>query len=185
MKKILALFSLLASLLLLTACYAKKEEVDESIRTTKALFKKLPFQPVKISSDGSYHYEGGGATIDLYFTEEDIQKYPILKYHPDRKGSKIEFYEIFYGERTADQLLDCLVDQEITSLIDEIEGEMEDDMTAEYQQKSGFDRAQFQTISVSSSKKVDDSDSLNKYLMLYSKFLVEFRNNPENHDKLK
>ena len=78
-----------------------------------------------------------------------------------------------------------MVDQEITSLIDEIEGEMEDDMTAEYQQKSGFDRAQFQTISVSSSKKVDDSDSLNKYLMLYSKFLVEFRNNPENHDKLK
>ena len=56
MKKILALFSLLASLLLLTACYAKKEEVDESIRTTKALFKKLPFQPVKVSSDGSYHY---------------------------------------------------------------------------------------------------------------------------------
>lgn len=185
MKKILALFSLLASLLLLTACYAKKEEVDESIRTTKDLFKKLPFQPVKVSSDGSYHYEGGGATIDLYFTEEDIQKYAILKYHPDRKGSKIEFYEIFYGERTADQLLDCLVDQEITSLIDEVMGETEHDMTAEYQQKSEFDRAQFQTISVSSSKKVDDSDSLNKYLMLYSKFLVEFRNNPENHDKLK
>lgn len=185
MKKIFALFSLLASLLLLTACYAKKEEVDESIRTTKALFKKLPFQPVKVSSDGSYHYEGGGATIDLYFTEEDIQKYAILKYHPDRKGSKIEFYEIFYGERTADQLLDCLVDQEITSLIDEINGETEHDMTAEYQQKSEFDRAQFQTISVSSSKKVDDSDSLNKYLMLYSKFLVEFRKNPENHDKLK
>lgn len=81
--------------------------------------------------------------------------------------------------------MDCLVDQEITSLIDEIEGEMEDDMTAEYQQKSGFDRALFQTISVSSSKKVDDSESLNKYLMLYSNFLVEFRKNPENHDKLK
>ena len=51
MKKILALFSLLASLLLLTACYAKKEEVDESIRTTKALFEKMPFQPIKITSD--------------------------------------------------------------------------------------------------------------------------------------
>ena len=185
MKKILALFSLLASLLLLTACYAKKEEVDESIRTTKALFEKMPFQPIKITSDGSYHYEGGSATVDLYFTEEDIQKYPILKYHPDRKASKIEFYEIFYGERTADQLLDCLVDQEITNLIDEIKGETEHDMTAEYQQKSGFDRPLFQTISVSSSKKVDDSDSLNKYLMLYSKFLVEFSKNPENHDKLK
>ena len=58
-------------------------------------------------------------------------------------------------------------------------------MIAEYQQKSGFDRAIFQTISISSSKKVDDSDSLNKYLMLYSIFLVESRNNPENHDKLK
>lgn len=185
MKKILAILTLFTSLLLLSSCYAKKEEVDESIRTTKALFEKMPFQPIKITSDGSYHYEGGGATVDLYFTEEDIQKYPILKYHPDRKGSKIEFYEIFYGERTADQLLDCLVDQEITSLIDEIEGEMEDDMTAEYQQKSGFDRALFQTISVSSSKKVDDSESLNKYLMLYSIFLVESRNNPENHDKLK
>ena len=73
MKKILALFSLLASLLLLTACYAKKEEVDESIRTTKALFEKMPFQPIKITSDGSYNYEGGSATVDLYFTEEDIQ----------------------------------------------------------------------------------------------------------------
>ena len=30
MKKILALFSILASLLLLTACYAKKEEVRAS-----------------------------------------------------------------------------------------------------------------------------------------------------------
>lgn len=185
MKKILALFSLFASLLLLSSCYASKEEVDESIRTTKALFEKMPFQPIKITSDGSYHYEGGGATVDLFFSEEDIQKYPILKYHPQRKGSKIEFYEIFYGERTAYQLLECLVDQEITSLIYEIEVEMEDDMIAEYQQKSGFDRSIFQTISVSSSKKVDDSDSLNKYLMLYSKFLVEFRNNPENRDKLK
>ena len=185
MKKILAILTLFTSLLLLSSCYAKKEEVDESIRTTKALFKKLPFQPVKISSDGSYHYEGGGATIDLYFTEEDIQKYPILKYHPDRKGSKIEFYEIFYGERTAYQLLECLVDQEVTSLIFKTQEEMEDDMIAEYQQKSGFDRAIFQTISISSSKKVDDSDSLNKYLMLYSIFLVESRNNPENHDKLK
>lgn len=185
MKKILAILTLFTSLLLLSSCYAKKEEVDESIRTTKALFEKMPFQPIKITSDGSYHYEGGGATVDLYFSEEDIQKYPILKYHPQRKGSKIEFYEIFYGERTAYQLLECLVDQEVTSLIDEIEGEMEDDMIAEYQQKSGFDRALFQTISVSSSKKVDDSESLNKYLMLYSIFLVESRNNPENRDKLK
>ena len=185
MKKILAILTLFTSLLLLSSCYAKKEEVDESIRTTKALFEKTPFQPIKITSDGSYHYEGGGATVDLYFSEEDIQKYPILKYHPQRKGSKIEFYEIFYGERTAYQLLECLVDQEVTSLIDEIEGEMEDDMIAEYQQKSGFDRALFQTISVSSSKKVDDSESLNKYLMLYSIFLVESRNNPENRDKLK
>ena len=185
MKKILALFSLLASLLLLSSCYASKEEVDESIRTTKALFEKMPFQPIKITSDRSYHYEGGGATVDLYFSEEDIQKYPILKSHPQRKGSKIEFYEIFYGERTAYQLLECLVDQEVTSLIFKTQEEMEDDMIAEYQQKSGFDRAIFQTISISSSKKVDDSDSLNKYLMLYSIFLVESRNNPENHDKLK
>lgn len=145
----------------------------------------MPFQPIKITSDRSYHYEGGGATVDLYFSEEDIQKYPILKYHPQRKGSKIEFYEIFYGERTAYQLLECLVDQEVTSLIFKTQEEMEDDMIAEYQQKSGFDRAIFQTISISPSKKVDDSDSLNKYLMLYSIFLVESRNNPENHDKLK
>lgn len=185
MKKILAILTLFTSLLLLSSCYAKKEEVDESIRTTKALFEKMPFQPIKITSDGSYHYEGGGATVDLYFSEEDIQKYPILKYHPQRKGSKIEFYEIFYGERTAYQLLECLVDQEVTSLIFKTQEEMEDDMIAEYQQKSGFDRAIFQTISISSSKKVDDSDSLNKYLMLYSIFLVESRNNPENHDKLK
>lgn len=185
MKKILAILTLFTSLLLLSSCYAKKEEVDESIRTTKALFEKMPFQPIKITSDGSYHYEGGGATVDLYFSEEDIQKYPILKYHPQRKGSKIEFYEIFYGERTAYQLLECLVDQEVTSLIFKTQEEMEDDMIAEYQQESGFDRAIFQTISISSSKKVDDSDSLNKYLMLYSIFLVESRNNPENHDKLK
>lgn len=185
MKKILAILTLFTSLLLLSSCYAKKEEVDESIRTTKALFEKMPFQPIKITSDGSYHYEGGGATVDLYFSEEDIQKYPILKYHPQRKGSKIEFYEIFYGERTAYQLLECLVDQEVTSLIFKTQEEMEDDMIAEYQQKSGFDRAIFQTISISPSKKVDDSDSLNKYLMLYSIFLVESRNNPENHDKLK
>ena len=52
MKKILALFSLLASLLLLTTYYTKKEEVDESIRTTKSLFKKLPFQPVKTTQIG-------------------------------------------------------------------------------------------------------------------------------------
>lgn len=185
MKKILAILTLFTSLLLLSSCYAKKEEVDESIRTTKALFEKMPFQPIKITSDGSYHYEGGGATVDLYFSEEDIQKYPILKYHPQRKGSKIEFYEIFYGERTAYQLLECLVDQEVTSLIFKTQEEMEDDMIAEYQQKSGFDRAIFQTISISPSKKVDDSDSLNKYLILYSIFLVESRNNPENHDKLK
>lgn len=78
-----------------------------------------------------------------------------------------------------------MVDQEVTSLIFKTQEEMEDDMIAEYQQKSGFDRAIFQTISISPSKKVDDSDSLNKYLMLYSIFLVESRNKPENHDKLK
>ena len=48
MKKTLALFSILASLLLLTACYAKKEEVDESIRTTKALFEKCLFNQSKL-----------------------------------------------------------------------------------------------------------------------------------------
>ena len=51
-------------------------------------------KPEKVESDGSYHYEGGGLTFTVHFSEEMIQRHPVLKESPKRTKNQIEVYVV-------------------------------------------------------------------------------------------
>lgn len=51
-------------------------------------------KPEKVESDGSYHYEGGGLTFTVHFSEEMIQSHPVLKESPKRTNNRIEVYVV-------------------------------------------------------------------------------------------
>ena len=66
-------------------------------------------KPEKVESDGSYHYEGGGLTFTVHFSEEMIQRHPVLKESPKRTNNRIEVYvvqleDISYAEVGEDLL---------------------------------------------------------------------------------
>lgn len=67
------------------------------------IFTSLDLKPEKVESDGSYRYEGGGLTFTVHFSEEMIQRHPVLKESPKRTKNRIEVYfvqleDISYAE---------------------------------------------------------------------------------------
>ena len=67
------------------------------------IFTSLDLKPEKVESDGSYRYEGGGLTFTVHFSEEMIQRHPVLKESPKRTKNRIGVYfvqleDISYAE---------------------------------------------------------------------------------------
>jgi len=58
------------------------------------IFTSLGLKPEKVESDGSYRYEGGGLTFTVHFSEEMIQRHPVLKESPKRTNNRIEVYVV-------------------------------------------------------------------------------------------
>ena len=58
------------------------------------IFTSLDLKPEKVESDGSYRYEGGGLTFTVHFSEEMIQRHPVLKESPKRTKNQIEVYVV-------------------------------------------------------------------------------------------
>lgn len=168
MKKYFAVFFILASLVTLTACRADKEEVEESIKTTEALFKDLPFKPEKVESDGRWHYMAIGGTVDIYFSSQDISQNPILKYSPSRQGNKIEFYELEFGERTAFQLFDSLADDSISRKMNKTIESLSPDFLAAYQQQIAFEGLTLEKVQMTVSHRVENTTDLKNQIELYN-----------------
>ena len=82
---------------------ASSIDIREGNKKIEKIFTSLDLKPEKVESDGSYRYEGGGLTFTVHFSEEMIQRHPVLKESPKRTKNRIEVYfvqleDISYAE---------------------------------------------------------------------------------------
>ena len=73
---------------------ASPSDIREGNTKIEKIFTSLDLKPEKVESDGSYHYEGGGLTFTVHFSEEMIQRHPVLKESPKRTNNRIEVYVV-------------------------------------------------------------------------------------------
>ena len=73
---------------------ASSSDIREGNKKIEKIFTSLDLKPEKVESDGSYHYEGGGLTFTVHFSEEMIQSHPVLKESPKRTNNRIEVYVV-------------------------------------------------------------------------------------------
>ena len=73
---------------------ASPSDIREGNTKIEKIFTSLDLKPEKVESDGSYHYEGGGLTFTVHFSEEMIQRHPVLKESPKRTKNQIEVYVV-------------------------------------------------------------------------------------------
>ena len=73
---------------------ASPSDIREGNTKIERIFTSLDLKPEKVESDGSYHYEGGGLTFTVHFSEEMIQRHPVLKESPKRTNNRIEVYVV-------------------------------------------------------------------------------------------
>ena len=73
---------------------ASPSDIREGNTKIEKIFTSLDLKPEKVESDGSYHYDGGGLTFTLHFSEEMIQSHPVLKESPKRTNNRIEVYVV-------------------------------------------------------------------------------------------
>ena len=73
---------------------ASPSDIREGNTKIEKIFTSLDLKPEKVESDGSYHYEGGGLTFTVHFSEEMIQRHPALKESPKRTNNRIEVYVV-------------------------------------------------------------------------------------------
>ena len=73
---------------------ASPSYIREGNTKIEKIFTSLDLKPEKVESDGSYHYEGGGLTFTVHFSEEMIQSHPVLKESPKRTNNRIEVYVV-------------------------------------------------------------------------------------------
>ena len=73
---------------------ASSSDIREGNKKIEKIFTSLDLKPEKVESDGSYHYEGGGLTFTVHFSEEMIQRHPVLKESPKRTKNQIEVYVV-------------------------------------------------------------------------------------------
>ena len=88
---------------------ASSSDIREGNKKIEKIFTSLDLKPEKVESDGSYHYEGGGLTFTVHFSEEMIQRHPVLKESSKRTNNRIEVYvvqleDISYAEIREDLL---------------------------------------------------------------------------------
>ena len=73
---------------------ASPSDIREGNTKIEKIFTSQDLKPEKVESDGSYHYEGGGLTFTVHFSEEMIQSHPVLKESPKRTNNRIEVYVV-------------------------------------------------------------------------------------------
>ncbi len=73
---------------------ASPSDIREGNKKIEKILTSLGLKPEKFESDGSYHYEGGGLTFTVHFSEEMIQRHPVLKESPKRTNNRIEVYVV-------------------------------------------------------------------------------------------
>lgn len=73
---------------------ASSIDIREGNKKIEKIFTSLDLKPEKVESDGSYRYEGGGLTFTVHFSEEMIQRHPVLKESPKRTKNRIEVYVV-------------------------------------------------------------------------------------------
>ena len=73
---------------------ASSIDIREGNKKIEKIFTSLDLKPERVASDGSYRYEGGGLTFTVHFSEEMIQRHPVLKESPKRTKNRIEVYVV-------------------------------------------------------------------------------------------
>ena len=90
----LLIFTFLIIFLSLNLFKASPSDIRDGNKKIEEIFTSLDLKPEKVESDGSYRYEGGGLTFTVHFSEEMIQRHPVLKASPKRKNNRIDVYVV-------------------------------------------------------------------------------------------
>lgn len=73
---------------------ASPSDIRDGNKKIEEIFTFLDLKPEKVESDGNYHFEGGGLTFTVHFSEEMIQRHPVLKASPKRTNNRMEVYVV-------------------------------------------------------------------------------------------
>ncbi|MFC3928152.1 hypothetical protein ACVR05_09940 [Streptococcus caprae] len=75
--------------MLFSASPGERQYGSEELMT---LLTQVDLPPERVTTDGSYAYEGGGLTFEAHYTKEMMEAHPVLKTSPSRVNDHLEVY---------------------------------------------------------------------------------------------
>ena len=94
----ICLLATLAFLLVANLFKASSSDIREGNEALKQIFISLDMTPEKVESNGSYQYEGGGLDFYVTFSDEVINRHPVLKESPNLTKNRLKVYVLQTGD---------------------------------------------------------------------------------------
>lgn len=86
------LFVTLAFLLVANLFKASPGDIREGNEALKQIFISLDMPPEKVESNGSYQFEGGGLDFYVTFSDDVVNRHPVLKESPNLTENRLKVY---------------------------------------------------------------------------------------------
>ena len=94
----LCLLTALAFLLLMNLFKASPSDIQKGNESLKQIFISLDMPPEKVESNGKYQFEGGGLDFYVTFSDEVINRHPVLKESPKLTKNRLKVYVLQTGD---------------------------------------------------------------------------------------
>ena len=94
----LCLLAALAFLLVANLFKASPSDIREGNEALKQIFISLDLPPEKVESNGKYQFEGGGLDFYVTFSDEVINRHPVLKESPKLTKNRLKVYVLQTGD---------------------------------------------------------------------------------------
>ena len=94
----LCLLAALAFLLVANLFKASPSDIREGNEALKQIFISLDLPPEKVESNGKYQFEGGSLDFYVTFSDEVINRHPVLKESPKLTKNRLKVYVLNTGD---------------------------------------------------------------------------------------
>ena len=118
----LCLLAALAFLLVANLFKASSSNIREGKEALKQIFISLDLPPEKVESNGKYQFEGGGLDFYVTFSDEVINRHPVLKESPKLTKNRLKVYVLQTGDISYYKVGDNLFNHGLSQFLEE-EGE--------------------------------------------------------------
>ena len=88
----LCLLAALAFLILANLFKASPGDIREGNESLKQIFISLDLPPEKVESNGKYQFEGGGLDFYVTFSDDVVNRHPVLKESPNLTKNRLKVY---------------------------------------------------------------------------------------------